>query len=81
MSHSTAKSQIWEGAIAWVAHDFRVYRVTYLLVDLGWVDFDLDIPQAVRLYCSCGAAQARQWNIPNPSLPNQVREEKGHPVY
>ena len=32
------------------------------------------------LYCSCGAAQARQWNIPNPSQPNPVREEMGHPV-
>ena len=46
-------------------------------VGLTWI---WDVPQAVRLYCSCGAAQARQWNIPNPSQPNQVREEMGHPV-
>ena len=39
-----------------------------------------NVPQAVKLYCSCGAAQARQWNIPNPSQPNPVREEMGHPV-
>ena len=52
--------------------------VTHLLADLGWVD--LIVPQADGLYCSCGAAQARQWNIPNPSQPNPVREEMGHPV-
>ena len=42
----------------------RDYRVTHLLADLGWVDFDLG--------CSTGrwAAQARQLNIPNPSQPN-----------
>ena len=55
------------------------YRVTHLLADL--VDLDSDVPQAVGLYCSCGAAQARQWNTPNPSQPNLDREEMGHPVY
>ena len=53
--------------------------VTHLLADLGWVD--LIVPQADGLYCSCGAAQARQWNIPNLSQPNPVREEMGHPVF
>ena len=50
--------------------------MTHLLADLGCVDSDLN----VWLYCSCSAAQARQWNIPNPSQPNPVREEMGHPV-
>ena len=44
---------------------------------MTWI---LDVPQAVGLYCSYGAAQARQWNISNPSQPNPVREEMGHPV-
>ena len=39
-----------------------------------------DVPQAVGLHCSWGAAQARQRNIPNLNQNNPVREEMGHPV-
>ena len=47
-------------------------------VGLTWI---WDVPQAVGLYCSCSAAQARQWNIPNPSQPNPVYDHlMGRPV-
>ena len=42
-------------------------------VGLTWI---WDVPQAVGLYCSSGAAQARQWNIPNPSQPNPTQSAR-----
>ena len=38
------------------AIEFKIYRVTLVVADLGWVDFDLDVPP------NCLAAQ--------PVLPN-----------
>ena len=53
--------------------------MTHLLADLGMVDFDRDVPQAVGLYCSCSAAQARHWSIPNLSQPNPGPRGDGSP--
>ena len=38
----------------------QVYRVSHLLVDLGWVDFDLGVPP------SCSAAQPLLKNFRQP---------------
>ena len=38
-----------------------------------------EVPQAVGLYGSCGAAQVRQWNIPNASQPNPGSRGDGSP--
>ena len=61
-----------------------MYRVSHLLMDLGLVDFDLGVPP------SCPATSAkfpptkadpgRQWDTQNPSQPNPVHEQMGHPV-
>ena len=83
-----AEEKLWMGkfhgnfCILWKFLKFLkpMYRVTHLLADWVGLTWIWDVPQAVGLYCSCGAAQARQWNIPNPSQPNPVREEMGHPV-
>ena len=51
------------------------YRVTHLLADLGWVDFDLG--------CSTGrwaVLQLRCCPCKTVEHPNPVREEMGHPV-
>ena len=57
------------------------HRVSHLLVDLGWIDFDLGVPP------SCLAASAkfplahaepgRQVNTQNQSQPNPVHEQMG----
>jgi len=44
-----------------------------------WLTSIWDVQQAVGLYCSCSAAQARQWNIPNLSQSNPGPREDGSP--
>ena len=48
-----------------------IYRVTMVVADLGWIDFDLDVPSSVILFgcpttaAKLPAAQAvlgRQWD-------------------
>ena len=51
---------------------FYVYRATLVVVDLGWVDFDSDVPS------SCPAAQPV---LPNPHWPQQNREDIGTSKY
>ena len=57
----------------------RVYRVSHLLVDLGWVDFDSGVPQSCPAtsaqFPSVQAESGRQWNTQNSSHPNPVHEQ------
>ena len=53
------------------------YRVTHLLVNLGWVDFDfgcsilcLVLPGRMGNWQNWLSSWARRWNIPNQSQPN-----------
>ena len=65
---------------------FAVYRVTLLLANLGWVDFDLGCSTILP---SCSAASAkfppsqaklgRQWNFQNSSQPNPGSPGDGSP--
>ena len=48
------------------------YRVTLVVVDLGWVDFDSDVPS------SCPAAQPV---LPNPHWPKQNQADIGTSKY
>ena len=48
------------------------YRVTLVVADLGWVDFDSDVPS------SCPAAQPV---LPNPHWPQQNRADIGTSKY
>ena len=64
-----------------------LYRVTYLLVALGWVDFDLGVPPscppalaASAKFPSAKAESGRQWNTQNPSQQNPVHDQVEHPV-
>ena len=77
------KSNLWKLRIPFTGWQFWSDTSTgWPISSRTWVGFTWiwDVPQAVGLYCSCGAAQPRQWNIPNPSQPNPVREDIGHPV-
>ena len=65
------------------------YRVSHLIVDLGWDDFNLGVPT------SCPSAQpllpnshqtGNNWTVENlkfksTQLPNPVLEHMGHPVF
>ena len=44
---------------------------THLLADLGWVDYDSGVPLAGGPLLLLPTAEARWWNIPNLSQPNQ----------
>ena len=55
------------------------YRVTHILADWVGLTSIWDVPQAVGLYCSCGAAQARQRNITNLIQPNLGPRGDGSP--
>ena len=46
---------------------FEDYRVSHLLVDLGWTDFDFVVPSH---FCQIHISPGRQWNTQNPSQPN-----------
>ena len=63
---------------------YTFHRVSHLLVDLGWVDFDfglpLSCPVASAKFPSAQAELGRQWNTQNLSQPNQVHNQMGHPV-
>ena len=54
--------------------EFDLYRVSHLLMDLGWVDFGLGCSTILlSRFCQISPAQAesgRRWNSPNPSQPN-----------
>ena len=56
----------------------------YVLVDLGWVDFDFCVPPscpaASAKFPSAQAELGRQWNTQNPSQQNPVSAHLGHPV-
>ena len=47
-----------------------LYRVSHLVVDLGWVNLDLGVPPAGGLLLWLPTAQAGWGNVPNVSLPN-----------
>ena len=53
-----------------------------MVVDLGWVDFDLGVlPSSLASKSSLAQAElGRQWNISNPSQPNPVHDHQPHPV-
>ena len=58
------------------------YRVSHLLVDLGWVDFDFCVPPtcpaASAKFPSAKAELSRQWNTQNLSQPDPVYYQIGH---
>ena len=56
----------------------RMYRVSHLVANLGWVEFNLGSWLAIQRVAT---AQAGWWNIPNPCLQNPVRDQMGHPVH
>ena len=60
------------------------YRVSHVLVDLGWVDFDFCVPPrcpaASAKLPSAQAESGEQWNTFNPSQQNPVSAHLGHPV-
>ena len=64
-----------------------MYRASHVLVDLGWVDFDLGdstiLPICLATSAKFPSAQAdlgRKWNSQNPTQPNPVYKQMGHPV-
>ena len=68
----STESAVWSN---WILHrKMKYYVCSFIQGDpspwgpgLTWI---WDVPQAIGLYCSYGAAQTRQWNIPNPSQSN-----------
>ena len=55
------------------------YRVSHLLADLGWVDFDLG-PAALPLLPNSHRPKQNRADTQNPSQPHPVHEQMGHPV-
>ena len=58
------------------------YRVSHLLLDLGWVDFDLGVKVTpsfpIAKFSLAQAELGRQWNTKNQNQPNP--RQMGHPV-
>ena len=54
----------------WIKHIliYSIYRVTLVVADLGWVDFDSDIPSS---------SPAAQPVLPNPHWPQQNQADIG----
>ena len=64
----------------------KLYMVNHHLVDLGWFDFDLDVPPVLTT-CSAhsakiASAQQESGRVEKPKsvIPTQVREVMAHPV-
>ena len=60
------------------------YRVSHLIVDVGWVDSDWGVPPsspaASAKFPSAKSESGRRWNTQSPSQSNPVQEQMGHPV-
>ena len=63
------------------------YRVTHILANLGWVDFDfgystlcLVLPRLMGNWQKWLSSRARWWNIPNQSQPNPGSPDGCHAV-
>ena len=54
-----------------------LYRVSQLLVHLGWIDLDLRVPPS----CPTQAESGRQWSTKIQVNPTQVHEHMGRPVH
>ena len=59
--------------------------MSHLLVDLGWVDYDLAVaqpscPATSAKFPSAQAELGRQCNTQNSSQPNPVHEQMGRPL-
>ena len=68
----------------WICYDTQMYRVSHVLVDLGWVDFDLgaspifpSYPAASAKFPSAQAELCRQRNTHISSQPNPVHKHMG----
>ena len=72
----------------WVQFGLALYRVSHLLVHLGWVDLDLRcstvcpiLPGLIGIWPKRLCSWARWWNAKIKVNPTQVHEQMGHPSH
>ena len=67
-------------SIGWRKRGQWLYRISKEVEELGWVDFDYDVPLILMLLCSSSLNRADSGTAKTKANSTQVRDLFGHPV-